>query len=960
MYNSRNHADGSSSVNLTSRASVGLATTLFFASGALGLGYQLVWIRKAALIVGASQIAMATVLTSFFLGLGIGSLVVARHLRSTRHSPLFIYGLFEAAIGIFALLFPMLFQLVEGSYAGLYPLFETSAVGLFALRFGLIFLLYIVPTFFMGGTLPLLLDGLVQRDQSIGSMTSFLYGVNILGAVAGVLATAYFAIPALGMNGTSIAAGLGNLTIAAIALTAFRASPPPAATLTTSASGSRLPTFYALMGFASGLAAIGYQVLWARYFSLFNLSSVYFTAILLAVYLSALATGSMLLAPLLHRYSDRLHPLRIVATVQPLVAVSVFVTLYWWRLAEYKITFGQALETTTSWSLSTQVVDQIFFAPLFQVGLVIFLPVALLGMVLPSLMIAATTHHENLRASSGSIVFWNTLGSSGGGFAAGVLLIPILGLTNGLLFLSLISIAVGAGANWKLLSEHADQVQGQAAKTPIRLTSFALHAVAAILAIGLAQQDVTRTTIREYGVGSLDKKLALGEVVEGPLATAFVMKGEDERRRVIAAGNQILAASFPNAASTQAIQGHIPALYYPKPGTPERVLGIALGSGQSFGAMLRYPIKEMDIVDISAEMTELSLKHFETSNNGLGTDPRVKFHLDDGRHFVDRAPDDYYDVVSMEPPPPTDEGIHTLYSVEFCQGAHRILRDGGVFMQWLPLYLMTPNELTGIIATQAKVFPNTFVVMVGRLDFMVVSFKQDAPPKFSKSWLLERTKTFASEDYIEFVRWNQQSMFGLPTVPGVISLLLTGPEDIAKMDDSIIYTDDGVQLSYSSGDHELRRYRGNSLTPSGLSFRALPITPFAELAQYFIEPIAPRVLDEERAKALTAFNYPLPSELASKHQQYKELSDPQARAALSMHLALVHAATLDVPTALSWVERAAVHAPQENRASQLKSAQRIATMLKPVYRDDIIAWIGTLSSEIQNGSHIATIREALE
>jgi len=46
-----------------------VACCLFFASGALGLGYQLVWVKKAALIVGGSQIALSTIVTSFFLGL---------------------------------------------------------------------------------------------------------------------------------------------------------------------------------------------------------------------------------------------------------------------------------------------------------------------------------------------------------------------------------------------------------------------------------------------------------------------------------------------------------------------------------------------------------------------------------------------------------------------------------------------------------------------------------------------------------------------------------------------------------------------------------------------------------------------------------------------------------------------------------------------------------------------------
>ena len=71
-----------------------LAAFLFFLSGGLGLGYELVWVHKAQQIVGSSQVALSTVLASFFLGVALGSLVVGRYLRSSRWSPLFVYGLF--------------------------------------------------------------------------------------------------------------------------------------------------------------------------------------------------------------------------------------------------------------------------------------------------------------------------------------------------------------------------------------------------------------------------------------------------------------------------------------------------------------------------------------------------------------------------------------------------------------------------------------------------------------------------------------------------------------------------------------------------------------------------------------------------------------------------------------------------------------------------------------------------
>ena len=195
-----------------------VAGLLFFLSGGLGLGYELVWVHKAQQIVGSSQVALSTVLTSFFLGLALGSLFVGRYLRSSRWSPIFVYGLFEAAIGVFAIAFPFLFELVAEGYGALYPIFRDSAPGLFLLRFLLLFLFFLLPTFFMGGTLPLLLDGLVDRDRAPGPLTTFLYGLNILGAVCGVLVTGYLAIPELGMNATSLFAGIGNLTIATTAI----------------------------------------------------------------------------------------------------------------------------------------------------------------------------------------------------------------------------------------------------------------------------------------------------------------------------------------------------------------------------------------------------------------------------------------------------------------------------------------------------------------------------------------------------------------------------------------------------------------------------------------------------------------------------------------------------------------------------------------------------------------------
>jgi spermidine synthase len=338
----------------------------------------------------------------------------------------------------------------------------------------------------------------------------------------------------------------------------------------------------------------------------------------------------------------------------------------------------------------------------------------------------------------------------------------------------------------------------------------------------------------------------------------------------------VLAVVSDSLLSVQAIEGHLPALFYPRVGTPERVLGIAIGSGQSFGAMLMYPIKRMDVVDISSEMIELSLTRFKEYNHNLGTDPRVTIHLDDGRHFVERAPADYYDVVSMEPPPPTAEGVHALYSLEFYQSIERVMRADGVLMQWVPLYWLTPNEARSLVKTQAQVFPYTFILRTGPVDFMTLSFKRNTPPQFSTSWLEERARVFAQERLVSARRWRLECKYDTASLEGILALINAGPEDVARLEAPYIYEDDDQRLSYSSGDRELlRRYPWDRLVQ--FSFAALPLTPFSELQQYFVEPILVRELDAERARALLRYDVPDPAEVEETENRYQTAGSPLDR-----------------------------------------------------------------------------------
>jgi len=292
------------------------------------------------------------------------------------------------------------------------------------------------------------------------------------------------------------------------------------------------------------------------------------------------------------------------------------------------------------------------------------------------------------------------------------------------------------------------------------------------------------------------------------------------------------------------------------------------------------------------------MKHFREYNHDLTNDPRVSVFLDDGRHFVERARPESYDVVTMEPPPPTAPGVHALYSLEFYKAVRRVLREDGVLLQWVPLYWLTPNEARGVVKTVAKVFPYTFIVRMGQIDFVTLSFKRDGPPRWSIEWIEERAKIFAGEREVMRKRWTSKCRHGTASLEGILALLTAGPEDVARLEAPYIYEDDDQRLSDSSGDRRLlRRYHGTILP--ALTFAALPRTPFSELQRYFREPIPAAELDEERARALMLYGVPSPAEVDSAVEAWREATDLSARAERALRIAKL--AIADFDESLAWI-----------------------------------------------------------
>ena len=137
------------------RARHALFGLIFVASGAAGLVYELAWVRQLYEVFGSTIHSVTTVVAAYMGGLGLGAWLLGR--RADRIGrPAMLYGVLELAIGVFGLASPWVMRGVGAAYI---EVARGLAPGLWvgtAIKFGFAFVVLLIPTFLMGGTLPVL------------------------------------------------------------------------------------------------------------------------------------------------------------------------------------------------------------------------------------------------------------------------------------------------------------------------------------------------------------------------------------------------------------------------------------------------------------------------------------------------------------------------------------------------------------------------------------------------------------------------------------------------------------------------------------------------------------------------------------------------------------------------------------------------------------------------------------
>lgn len=681
----------------------------FVLSGATGLIYEVLWARMLGLVFGATTLAVSTVLAAFMGGLALGS-ALAGKLAQKIKKPLRVYGLMEILIALYALMVPLLFRGIDHIYALIWQQLQPTHFTFSLWRFLLSGLVLLVPTTLMGATLPVLAAALVRSSGRDSNSVTRLYACNLAGAIVGTLAAGFVLLPLLGVRTTIAVAAALNIVVGVIAIVLQQrthssvdiAEPVDVEEPVAIDERGRFWFFAALV---SGFVTIGTQVSWTRVLTMIIGSSTYAFSIVVALFLIGLAIGAWLVAS-----KDRSHKLRsMILVVEVLTAISLLLSLF---------VLNQIPGLLISLGLRLQVASWVGLLALqiLSATLLILAPAVLMGMVMPLVLVWASSEGKKAVARVGRSYAINTVGAIAGAFITGFILIPKASTRFTLLFAATCCLIV-AGVAYRPASSSRDPALKRSLAIGLSFVfAMVLFIVAprmnlADLSIGAYDSLVrvlaqTREGVKEDGPTGGPNVHELLMYQEGPTATVSVRRDQDTVSMAI--NGRTNASDSIYDMPTQVMLGQLPLLIAPK---IDDGLIIGYATGVTVGAMLQSPVKSVTCVELEPG-TVAGSEFFNHINHRPLDDPRAKLIIDDARTFL-RVTPNRYDMIVSEPSHPWVPGVANLFTQEFFELGRQRLNDDGIWVQWVQIYQLSTESLRSVLATYHEVFPHVLVFRVG-------------------------------------------------------------------------------------------------------------------------------------------------------------------------------------------------------------------------------------------------------
>lgn len=703
-----------------------LFAALFLLSGAAGLVYEQIWIRELYQHFGSSIHSITTVVAAYMGGLGLGAWVLGR--RADRHpNPALLYGVLEIAIGVFGLLSPLI---VDGIGAGYLAFARAAQPGLWVatvVKFLFAFVVMMVPTFLMGGTLPILTQAFTAGNAgNYRRELATFYGLNTVGAVAGCALAGYVLIEHVGLTPTLIVTGIVNilLGVAAIAIvksdaaeaeaedsgTAEHVAIPPAGDV---ANEKTRKLALWIIG-ATAFASLLYEIAWTRVLVLVVGSSTYAFTTILVCFLLGIGLGSLLA---IGRGRAPRDLLLLAALIQGGIAV----------LASLLFPFFHLLPTYIVATLQVQflTVGQLLTLHGLALALVVIPPAVGMGLVFPLLAEVAARGASTAGSDTGRSYLANTVGSIAGAVITGFVLIHTIGSETTLTLGVILNVGCAAALAWHLYKARGEAgIMLAQERLPLVLSALAL--VVALFTPSWSSRLLDRgpaiygrDRMNRQQLDNFFRALGTEQLLFDEGWNAAISVWRNGSSTWLKSNGKADASSVADM-NTQVLLGLLPTIAHP---APKRVFVIGFGSGVSVRSAASVPgVERVDVVEIERAVLRAA-PLFAHVNHNILEDRRVRVIEDDARAALQLAREPY-DVIVSEPSNPWIAGIASLYTAEYFRIAASRLTDDGVFGQWVQTYRVPPSVVAVIVRNLRAVFPHVEMWYSNASDLVLIASRR--------------------------------------------------------------------------------------------------------------------------------------------------------------------------------------------------------------------------------------------
>jgi len=585
-----------------------------------------------------------------------------------------LFGVIEISIGVFGAFSLQVFEWV-GVWTLRLPLAVTTAATV---------TVTVLPTLFMGATLPILTQYVVGHERNVGRSVGLLYFVNTSGSAVACFVCALWLMRATGMQNAVNVAAVINVSVGVSALYLAHSrgwkdnTPPPMereleTATRNSVSGHRQSyfVFAVIVAMLTGYVGLSYEVLWFRAFMIGTNRAPAF-ALILGTYLGGLAVGS---------FWVRLYCSIVLSKSQLLYLLCILILLS----GGLGFSVLPISAQTATWGLGTFVSSML---------LLVFAQTAIAGAAFPLLCHLGIRPDESAGVRVSGIYASNIFGSVGGTIFTGFILMDRISTAQISVLLTVVSaLAAIAVAGMAQISR-----------------SLRIECIAGALSLAVTSLVAADAFFDHYY-----EKIIFRQEFDTGTQFAHVVENKSGVITVSVDGTVYGGGIYDGRVSVDLIDDKnfiirpfSLALFHP---SPREVLMIGLSTGAWAQVIANNPeIKRLTIVEINPGYLPLIRKYGAVAP--ILSNPKVEIVIDDGRRWMNRHPDRKFDVILQNSSWYFRPNITNLLSTEYLQLSSSHLKEGGVMMY-------NTNYSTRVMLTGCTMFPYGF----RELNMLVVSHR---------------------------------------------------------------------------------------------------------------------------------------------------------------------------------------------------------------------------------------------